>query len=154
VIGAERSAVTGGEVVAGTFPCPAGRTTLERSQNETGALVVRGVIPAPNRLKGPGKRPPVLLHGLSPVFAIGGPGVLVIRRLDAAGKPLKVSVRRKQLLDGRLFDLHAVGRALEPGAAYRATFGRRKAVFEIDADARPGDTPIAGRLLRFPKGRR
>ena len=43
--------------------------------------------------------------------------------------------------------------SLKPAAAStRATLGRRKVTFKIDAKAKTGKTPVVSRLLRFPPG--
>ena len=39
--------------------------------------------------------------------------------------------------------------SLAPGGVYAASFGGQRIVFKVDAEARPGATPVIGRLLRF-----
>ena len=39
--------------------------------------------------------------------------------------------------------------ALTPGGIYSASFGGSKVVFQVDANARPGATPVVGRLIRL-----
>jgi hypothetical protein len=38
---------------------------------------------------------------------------------------------------------------LVPGGLYAATFKESEIVFRVDAQAKPGATPIVGRLLRI-----
>ena len=47
------------------------------------------------------------------------------------------------------YDLAASGKALTPGATYKASFGGRELVFKIDPGAQAGRTAVVGRLLRF-----
>ena len=64
-------------------------------------------------------------------------------RLDREESPLRVS------LFGRALDLKVTGMKLTPGGIYSASFGASKIVFLVDAKAKPGPTPIVGRLIRL-----
>ena len=50
---------------------------------------------------------------------------------------------------GKFYDFAGANRALSPGGTYAATFGTSKIVFRIDPQAKPGATPIVGRLIRL-----
>ncbi len=89
-------------------------------------------------------QPAFKIYGSSPVIKpIGGAREVVIERLDRLSQVLKIDVAEK------FVDLSARGESLEPGGLYRASAGERMVVFEVDAFARPGKSPIIGRLVSF-----
>lgn len=61
----------------------------------------------------------------------------------------EVTACSQQLLRNAFYDLADVGVALTPGGVYRLSKGNHGVVFKIDPSAKPGKTPIVGRLLRF-----
>ena len=63
--------------------------------------------------------PQLTLYGASPFVEAKGRGTLTVRRLDV------------------------------PGGLYAASFKSSQIVFRVDAQAKPGATPIVGRLLRM-----
>jgi hypothetical protein len=50
---------------------------------------------------------------------------------------------------GRFLDLAVEGKSLSPGGVYGARWQKRLVVFKVDSGAKPGATPILGRLLRL-----
>ena len=92
--------------------------------------------------------PQITLYGLSPLIELKGGGKLVIERVDQPAT-LEYAVGGEQLLKGAFFDLARVGQALAPGGTYRASVGSRQIVFKIDPGAKPGASPVVGRLLRL-----
>ena len=50
---------------------------------------------------------------------------------------------------GRFVDFAGENVALVPGGLYAASFKSSEIVFRVDAQAKPGATPIVGRLLRL-----
>ena len=71
-----------------------------------------------------------------------------MERLDVTGERQQIDLDGKQL-KGKFFDFAGANRALAPGGVYAATFGSSRIVFQVDPQAKPGATPIVGRLLRM-----
>jgi hypothetical protein len=80
---------------------------------------------------------------------VTAPGPLSIERIDRDGERFVVDVGPEQLVHGRFYDFAKWSRDLTAGGVYRLSQGARDIVFKIDAHARPGHTPIVGRLLRI-----
>ena len=92
--------------------------------------------------------PQLTLYGASPLVEAKGRGKLVIRRLDVPGERQEINLGGTQL-KGRFLDFASENVALAPGGLYAATFKSSQIVFRVDAQAKPGATPIVGRLLRM-----
>ncbi len=73
---------------------------------------------------------------------------LLIERLDVPGERQQIELNGKQL-KGKFYDFAAANKALTPGGTYSAKFGTSHIRFQVDAQARPGPTPIVGRLVRM-----
>jgi hypothetical protein len=73
---------------------------------------------------------------------------LLVERLDIPGERQQIELDGKQSR-GKFYDFAAVNKALSPGGVYSAKFRSSQIVFQIDAQARPGTTPIVGRLVRM-----
>jgi hypothetical protein len=139
-VGPERSDVQGGMVERSTVACEAGKMPLTAPlANKSGTMVFRGVQGSPQ----------LTLYGLSPIFEVRPGGTLVIARIDKPGEQHEVALRAEQLVRGIFLDLATVGITLTGGGVYRAKAGAQEIVFKIDHDAKPGQTPIVGRLLRL-----
>jgi len=93
--------------------------------------------------------PQFTLCGSSPLLELNGRGPLVIARLDTKGEYFNFDIDQDMLLHGRFLDLAIAGKSLSPGGVYGARWQKRLVVFKIDSAARPGATPILGRLLRL-----
>jgi hypothetical protein len=146
VVGAEQSMVHQGEITRAKVDCDAGRAEVtSRQARESAATVFRSLQPA-QRAETP---PQVTLYGLSPIVEIKDGGKLVVERLDRRGERHEVAVRGKSLQRGKFYDFAKAQKALSPGGVYAATAGDRMIVFKIAPDAKPGSTPIVGRLLRL-----
>jgi hypothetical protein len=146
-IGAEQSEVAGGEVVRAKIACQGGKMMLSAElAGKSGAMVFRQV---PNRQAAGTPRPQFTLYGLSPVFEVRPGGRLVVERLDQPGERHEIVVTDQQLIRGAFLDFAKAGVALAPGGIYRAKMAGQEIVFKIDADAKPGDAPLAGRLARL-----
>jgi hypothetical protein len=83
------------------------------------------------------------------VFEVRPPGKLMVDRLDQPGERHEVAVTEQQLMRGAFFDCAQAGVALAPGGIYRAKFADQAIVFKIDPDAKAGDAPLVGRLVRL-----
>lgn len=144
-VGKAQSTVKDGTVQRAKVECDGGKMQLTAQQaSKSGTVVFRGG-PKPKGTT----QPQLTLYGLSPVVDIKGGGHLVIERLDQPGERIEVDVGGKQLFRGAFFDFAKDNKALAPGGVYRATVGKSGIVFKVDPDARPGQAPIIGRLLRF-----
>ena len=71
-----------------------------------------------------------------------------LERLDVSGERQQIELDGKQP-KGRFYDFAAANKALSPGGIYSAKFRSSQIVFQVDAHARPGTTPIVGRLVRM-----
>jgi hypothetical protein len=92
--------------------------------------------------------PQLTLYGTSPLFEAKGRGTLTVRRLDVAGEQHQIVLGGLQL-KGRFVDFASENVALVRGGLYVASFKSSEVVFQVDARAKPGATPIVGRLLRL-----
>jgi len=92
--------------------------------------------------------PQLTLYGASPFVEAKGRGTLVVRRLDLAGERHQIALGGTQL-KGKFVDFAREDVALVPGGLYAASFKSAEIVFRVDAQAKPGATPIVGRLLRL-----
>lgn len=146
-VGPGQSSVQGGRVERTRVPCDTGRLQLgAREATQGAATVYRSLRPDS------GTPPPPLqvVYGLAPVFDVGAQrGTLLIERLDDKATRVELPVEAGALVAGRFVDLARTPLLLEPGASYAAGLGALRLEFKVDWNARPGATPIAGRLLRF-----
>ncbi len=147
-VGSEQSEVAGGEVTRAKVACEGGKMMLSSElAGKSGAMVFRQ---APKReAAAAAPHPEFTLYGLSPVFELRPPGKLVLDRLDQAGESREIAVTGQQLVRGAFLDFAKAGVALAPGGLYRAKFGDQEIVFKIDADAKAGEAPLVGRLVRL-----
>ena len=149
-VGAEQSTVDGGKVARTTVACDATHIELGgRETSQSAATVFRNLAPATE----PASPPQITLHGRSPVVETNGPGTLLVERIDRRGERYELMLDSKSLARGRFYDFAKFHRALTPGATYSATLGESRIVFRIAPEAKPGSTPIIGRLLRLAQGR-
>ena len=94
------------------------------------------------------RKPQLTLYGASPLVEAKGRGKLTLRRLDVPGERQEINLGGTQL-KGKFFDFASENVALAPGGLYAATFKSSQIVFRVDPQAKPGATPIVGRLLRM-----
>jgi len=92
--------------------------------------------------------PQLTIYGASPLVEAKGRGKLVLQRIDVPGERQEISLGGTQL-KGKFVDFASENVALVPGGLYSATFKSSKIVFRVDPQAKPGATPIVGRLLRM-----
>jgi hypothetical protein len=142
IVGTEESAVHLAEVKAETTNCdPTQANATTRETSGVAATVLRSV-------EASRPQPQLTLYGASPLVEAKGRGKLTIRRLDAPGERQEINLGGTQL-KGRFVDFASENVALVPGGLYSATFKSSQVVFLVDALAKPGATPIVGRLLRM-----
>jgi hypothetical protein len=146
-VGAEQSEVENGKVERRKVDCDGGKLILTAQQaSQSAGMVVRGMVESrPHQTP----EPQITLFGVSPVIEIKGGGDLMIERLDQPGERLAIKVAGPQLKRGAFYDLASAGKALAPGGTYRASVGGRQIVFKVDPAAKPGTSPVVGRLLRL-----
>ena len=144
IVGQDESKVHLAEVEAAKTNCdPAQVHATTRATSDVAATVVRSLDK-----KTPRQPPQLTLYGTSPLVEAKGRGTLVFDRLDQKGERQQFDLTGNQL-KGRFYDLAGTSKSLTPGATYAATFASRRIVFRVDPQAKPGPTPIVGRLLRM-----
>jgi hypothetical protein len=161
-----RETIRGGEVTIGTDESAVEQGVVERAKVECDAqdmmaasgqtldatgFILRDGAGGTERLPTVPRAPApqFTLYGSAPLIEVDGAGPLVIARLDVKGEYLKFDVDRDNLKDGRFLDFADAGQALSPGGVYAARWQKRLVVFRIDPAAKPGATPLLGRLLRL-----
>ena len=144
IIGTDESMVHLASVKGEKTECDASHahaTTQETS--EVAATVVRSIAKNDIAIK-----PQLILYGASPLVQVTGRGTLLVERLDVPGERKQIDLDGMQT-KGKFYDFAVANEALSPGGIYSAKYGSSQIVFQIDARARPGTTPIAGRLVRM-----
>jgi len=142
-VGTERSEIEAGKLERAKMRCDCAR--MLRAAEEAGVaagMAFRGVSPRV-------VKPQFTLFGSSPMMELHSPGQVVIERIDQLGERHVIDISKEELAHAAFYDFADTGRALEPGGTYRAGFARQELAFKIDEDAKPGKTPIIGRLFRF-----
>jgi hypothetical protein len=145
IVGTDESFVQFADVKSEKTECDSSQshaTTKETS--EVAATVLRSV----GKSASPTIKPQLTLYSTSPIVEARGRGTLVVERLDIKGERQQIELNGSQP-KGKFYDFASVNRALAPGGIYSATFGSGKIVFRIDSQAKPGATPIVGRLIRL-----
>lgn len=140
VVGEERSTVHAGTIERSKVDCDTGQMQLsERQAKQSAGTVFRGVP----------LRPEFTVYGLSPIIEIKHRGLLILERLDKPGERYEVAIGRDSLVRGKFYDFAKTGKSLAANGVYLAQLGEQKVVFKVDPQAKPGSTPIVGRLVRF-----
>jgi hypothetical protein len=156
-----REAIRGGTIKVGLDQSEALSAHIERTKvdceaakmmgavgqtNDSASLIIRGKRPLTIR---PAPEPEFTLYGLSPLIELKGSGKLVIARLDRTGEYFALTIEPKQLVRGVFLDLATDGKSLTAGGIYGVRWNGHLIVFKVDPSAKPGQTPIIGRLLRL-----
>lgn len=145
IVGTEESNVHLAEVQAEKTNCDSKQANATTRQTSgVAATVLRSVDQSKSALP----EPQLTLYGTSPLVEAKGRGKLILQRIDVPGERQEISLGGTQL-KGKFFDFASENVALVPGGLYSATFKSAKIVFRVDPQARPGATPIVGRLLRM-----
>lgn len=144
IVGQDESMVHLAEVTADKAECdPTQAHATTRETSDVAATVVRSLAKNATSVT-----PQLTLYGASPLVEAKGRGTLVFDRLDQKGERQQFELTGNQL-KGRFYDLAGTSKSLTPGGTYAATFASRRIVFRVDPQAKPGPTPIVGRLLRM-----
>ena len=147
-IGAERSEATAGKVERARVSCEAGKMLGATGQaSDSADLIVRGGG-APAIKAAPA--PAFTIFGSSPLFQLSGVGRIVVARLDAKGEYVVKTIEARPDSRDALWDFASEQHALTPGGVYGVRWGGVLTVFKIDPSAKPGKTPVIGRLVRPP----
>ncbi len=147
IVGTEESRTSLGEVSRETVECDAKRAQLSpREATQSAATTFRSLDP-PKQAVAAATQP--VVYGLSPIIQLAKPGKLVIERIDVPGERIEANVSAKMLVKGKFYDLAAAGKSLAPGGTYAAIVGSQRSEFKVDPLARPGASPIVGRLVRL-----
>jgi hypothetical protein len=147
IVGSEESKTSLAEVSREKVGCDTGKAQLtSREATQSAATTFRSIEPKAQVQPVTTQR---VVYGLSPVIELAQPGKLVIERIDVPGQKIEATVTAKSLVKGKFYDLATAGQSLMPGGTYAATSGARKTVFKVDPAARPGSSPIVGRLVRL-----
>jgi len=146
VVGAEQSIVDQAVLKAEKTNCDSNQANATtKDTSGVAATLLRSV----DRDKAPAlPEPQLTLYGASPLVEAKGRGTLVVRRLDLAGERHQIALGGTQM-KGKFVDFAREDVALVPGGLYAASFKSSEIVFRVDAQAKPGATPIVGRLLRL-----
>lgn len=145
-VGTEQSEMQGGKIARTKVSCDAGKMVLTSVQaSQFGGRIFRSAPPA----NGSARDPQLTLYGRSPIVEMKAPGRLLVERIDQASDNYMVEVGAEQLLHGRFYDFAKWGRSLPAGGVFRISGEGQEIIFRIDPQAKPGNTPIMGRLLRL-----
>lgn len=143
----KESLVQGGKVERSRPPCDAKRMELNSRQADQSAGTVYRSGPKEARET---RVKPLVLYGRSPMVQIDGQRTsLVINSIDKPGQRIEVGITDDVIVRGKFLDFAKAGIVLRAGGHYVASIGESQVEFTIDPDAKPGATPVVGRLLRF-----
>ena len=145
IIGTEESFVQFADVKREKTDCDSNQShATTKATSEAAATVLRSV----GDKNAPKIKPQLTVYSTSPMVEAMGKGTLVIERLDVKGERQQIDLDGRQQ-KGKFYDFAGANRTLTPGGVYSATFGASKMVFQVDANAKPGATPVVGRLIRL-----
>lgn len=146
IIGTDESFVQFADVKREKTDCDSTQShATTKATSEAAATVLRSLA---SDKSGPKIRTQLTLYGSSPMVEAKGKGTLLVERLDVKGERQQIELNGSQP-KGKFYDFASANRALTPGGIYSASFGTSKMVFLVDANAKPGATPIVGRLIRL-----
>ena len=147
IIGSDESFVQFADVKREKTDCDSSQShATTKATSEAAATVLRSL--GDKTGGGPKIKPQLTVYGASPVVEAKGKGTLVVERLDVKGERQQIELNGSQQ-KGKFYDFAGANRALTPGGVYSASFNTSKIVFQVDANAKPGATPIVGRLIRL-----
>jgi len=149
-VGNGYSQVSGGRVDRTQVSCDGGKMQLSYElASKSGASVFRDLHPVDQPPSSAPVRPQFVLHGASPMVEIKRGTKVVIERVDKAGERFEIPGTGRVLHHGKFYDFADDNKQLAAAGIYKATIGSKQVVFLVDNNAKPGKTPIAGRLLRL-----
>jgi hypothetical protein len=147
IIGTDESFVQFADVKREKTDCDSSQShATTKATSEAAATVLRSL--GDKKDGGPKIKTQLTLYGTSPIIEAKGKGTLLVERLDVKGERQQIELNGSQP-KGKFYDFASANRALAPGGIYSATFNTSKIVFQVDANAKSGATPIVGRLIRL-----
>ena len=147
IIGTDESFVQFADVKREKTDCDSSQShATTKATSEAAATVLRSL--GDKKDGGPKIKTQLTLYGTSPIIEAKGKGTLVVERLDVKGERQQIELNGSQP-KGKFYDFASANRALTPGGIYSASFDTSKIVFQVDANAKSGATPIVGRLIRL-----
>jgi hypothetical protein len=147
IIGTDESFVQFADVKREKTDCDSNQShATTKATSEAAATVLRSL--GDKKDGGPKIKTQLTLYGTSPIIEAKGKGTLLVERLDVKGERQQIELNGSQP-KGRFYDFASANRALAPGGIYSASFNTSKIVFQVDANAKSGATPIVGRLIRL-----
>lgn len=145
IIGTDESFVQFADVKREKTDCDSNQShATTKATSEAAATVLRSV----GDKNAPKLKAQLTIYGTSPIVEAKGKGTLLVERLDVKGERQQIDLDGSQQ-KGRFVDFASTNRSLTPGGIYSAAFGPSKIVFQVDANAKPGATPVVGRLIRL-----
>jgi hypothetical protein len=141
-VGEEQSTVSAGRIDRSKVACDTGQMQLVARGPQSAGTTFRG---APESTP----RPQLTIYGRSPLVQVRDAGLLVVERLDKPGDRYEVRIGANAPLRGQFYDFAKSGKSLSADATYVARLGAQEIVFKVDPLAKPGSTPIIGRLVSF-----
>src|SRR5215813_4255028 len=145
VIGTNESFVQFADVKREKTDCDSSQShATTKATSEAAATVLRSLASDRNA---PKIATQLTLYGTSPMVEAKGKGTLLVERLDVKGDRQQIELNGSQA-KGKFYDFAGTNKTLTAGGTYAATFGAYKIVFQVDPQAKPGATPIVGRLIR------
>jgi hypothetical protein len=151
-VGREQSDVQLGKVERAPTKCDAGRMQLTAElASQSAGTVFRSLASKRDEPRSP-PAPQFTLYGSAPMVQVrDGGGAIEITRIDGDGEHYQFTIGTPQSLRSSFYDFAAAGTQLSPGGVYQATLAGQSLTFKIDPSAKPGKSPIVGRLLRFDR---
>jgi hypothetical protein len=147
IIGTDESFVQFADVKREKTDCDSSQShATTKATSEAAATVLRSL--GDKKDGGPKIKTQLTLYGTSPIIEAKGKGTLLVERLDVKGERQQIELNGSQP-KGKFYDFASANRALAPGGIYSASFNTSKIVFQVDANAKSGATPIVGRLIRL-----
>ena len=147
IIGADESFVQFADVKREKTDCDSSQShATTKATSEAAATVLRSL--GDKTGGAPKIKTQLTLYGTSPMVEAKGKGTLVVERLDVKGERQQIDLNGSQPR-GKFYDFASANKALTPGGIYSASFNTSKIVFQVDANAKAGATPIVGRLIRL-----
>jgi hypothetical protein len=138
--------VQGGNVGREKIACDAGRMELTAETASKGGATAYREMPTTQPPSPLQLRPQFRLYGTSPVVMMAPGSSAVIERIDRPGERYQIVADNGPRAS---YDFADHNQSLAVGGVYRAVQGKTRVLFQIHLDAKPGKTPLLGRLIEL-----
>jgi len=135
-VGSERSEVKGGAVERVKVRCDPGKSSASKQTERSGAMVFRRKVTHQT------------IYSQTPVFEIHNAHYLLIKRLDAPEKSIRIVIEAAQLLQRSFLDLAKNNVSLTRGGLYLASTDGAESIFRVNPSAEAEPSTIIARLVR------